>query len=96
MLADYPEDGLKNSADPDPEVDLTLSVYTTEDPEGGTVTLSLSGADEPAFKLTGTTAGIRTLELRELPDFEMPGDSNDDNVYEVTVVASDEVNTTDA
>ena len=32
------------------------------------------------------------LAFKDKPDFEMPGDSNRDNVYQVTVVASDGVN----
>ena len=31
----------------------------------------------------------QTLALKAKPDFEMPGDRNKDNIYEVTVVASD-------
>ena len=38
------------------------------------------------------TANFRTLEFREKADFENPGDSNGDNIYEVTVVASDGTN----
>ena len=91
MLADYPEDGSKGD-DAAETADLTLATYSATDPEGGAVSLTLSGADADIFKLTGTVAGTRTLEFKELPDYEMPGDSDDNNVYEVTVVASDEVN----
>ena len=66
--------------------------YTASDPEGGVVTLTLSGDDDDQFKLTGDTTVPRGLEFREKPDFENPGDMNGDNVYEVTVVASDGVN----
>ena len=34
----------------------------------------------------------KVLAFKDKPDFEMPGDSNRDNVYQVTVVASDGVN----
>ena len=34
----------------------------------------------------------KVLAFKDKPDFEMPGDSNGDNVYQVTVVASDGVN----
>ena len=62
--------------------------YTATDPEGGVVTLTLSGDDDDKFKLTSADA----LEFKENPDFENPGDMNRDNVYEVTVVASDGAN----
>ena len=41
------------------------------------------------FKLTGTTDNMRTLEFKEKADFENPADRDRDNIYEVTVVASD-------
>ena len=49
----------------------------------------MSGDDADQFKLTPPTAN--GLEFKEEPDFENPGDMNEDNVYEVTVVASDGV-----
>ena len=69
-----------------------VSDYGVDDPEGvdiGQGKWSLEGADAARFKLTGTTDNIRTLEFMEKADFEMPMDSNRDNIYEVTVVASD-------
>ena len=69
------------------------ATYTATDPEEGSVTLTLSGDDAGMFKLTGTVAGSRVLEFKAKPDFEMPGDRNTDNVYQVTVVASDGLNT---
>ena len=39
--------------------------------------------------LTMTATSLQTLSFKENPDFEMPGDRNSDNVYEVTVRASD-------
>ena len=81
------EDHAENAAD------LDIGTHTAEDPEGSNVTLSLSGDDEGKFELTGSTAGTRMLAFRESPDFEMPGDMNRDNIYEVTVVASDGANT---
>ena len=52
------------------------------------------GVDAGLFELTGEDAAdtpgtTRTLAFKENPDFEMPGDRNKDNVYEVTVRASD-------
>ena len=69
-----------------------VSTYMVTDPEGVQINAgkwSLSGDDAAKFKLTGTTADNRTLEFREKADFEMPGDKDKDNIYEVTVVASD-------
>ena len=47
-------------------------------------TWSLSGTDSGKFEID---SGALTFEAQ--PDFEMPGDANGDNVYEVTVVAAD-------
>ena len=73
-------------------IDLTVGTFTASDPEGGPVTLSLSGADASKFELTGTTAGTRVLAFIESPDFEAKADSDGNNVYEVTVEASDKRN----
>ena len=75
--------------------DAVVAYYGVDDPEGVDVNAgkwSLSGADADEFQLTGTTANFRTLEFKEKADFENPGDSNGDNIYEVTVVASDGTN----
>ena len=74
--------------------------YTATDPEGGSVTFTLSGDDAGKFKLNdpdgdGVVAAPmvrKVLEFKAKPDFEMPGDKNKDNVYQVTVVASDGLN----
>ena len=70
-----------------------VSIFTVTDPEGVVIKgdkWSLKGDDAALFKLTGTTAdNTATLGFREKADFENPGDRNGDNVYEVTVVASD-------
>ena len=66
------------------------------DPEGGTITFSLGGADKDLFKLDDLSpdavVGSKILALKEKPDFENPMDSNKDNVYEVTVQATDDAN----
>jgi hypothetical protein len=59
---------------------------TAADPEGSAVTFSLSGgADQAQFSITGAGA----LSFAAAPDFENPQDQNRDNVYEVTIRASD-------
>ena len=58
------------------------------------VTLSLTGEDKDVFEL-GTasvetdTMGNQSLTFKDTPDFENPTDTNKDNVYKVTVAASD-------
>ena len=62
------------------------------DPEGGDIAWTLSGADGALFELTGSgniSGGMRGLAFKAKPDFENPGDANEDNIYEVTVVATD-------
>ena len=86
MLADHLED----------EAILDLGTYTATDPEGGEITLTLSGSDMSKFELKDLDTpapGRKILALKEKPDFENPGDSNGDNIYEVTVEASDTVKT---
>ena len=76
---------------------LDIATYTATDPEGENVTLSLMGDDAGLFELAGDTLVTGTeandvsqiLSFKKSPDFEMPGDRNTDNVYEVTVRASD-------
>ena len=89
MVADHLEDN-------DP---LTIGTFTATDPEGGEVTLSLSeGADSGLFEFIELSptpaANSKMVAFKEKPDFENPGDSNGDNIYQVTVQASDTVNTT--
>ena len=72
-----------------------VATYTASDPESASVTMSLSGVDASKFELNdlaSPVAGSKVLAFKDNPDFEMPGDGNQDNVYQVTVVASDGVN----
>ena len=50
---------------------------------------TLSGADASKFSLSDETGAMSTLSFKEAPDYESPGDSGRDNVYEVTVVVTD-------
>ena len=59
--------------------------YAATDPDGSNVTWSLMGADRAKFQLSGS----RVLSFEAKPDYENPGDANRDNVYMVTVRASD-------
>ena len=72
--------------------------FTADDPEGGEVTLSLLGDDSDLFEfieLATPATNSKMVAFKEKPDFENPADSNTDNIYEVTVRASDSVNTKD-
>ena len=63
-----------------------LAKYTATDPEGGTVSSwRTSGTDGGDFVINEQGE----LRFRYTPDYERPADSNRDNVYEVTIRASD-------
>jgi hypothetical protein len=55
------------------------------DPDGDTLTYSLSGTDAALFAIS--TAG--KISFLAPPDFEKPADANHDNVYELQVTVSD-------
>ena len=68
--------------------DRVLASYTATDPEN-------PGASITRWSLTGHDAGDFTIDesgqltFRNVPDYERPADSGRDNMYEVTVRASD-------
>ena len=70
----------------------TSTVYTfrASDPQGGTITWTLEGTDASDFTITRDSSGRGQLSFNSSPDFENPVDSDPDNVYELTVVATDE------
>ena len=61
-----------------------LAEYTASDPEGQTVTWGLTGDDAGDFSMASGA-----LSFRAAPDYDAPADSDGDNVYDVTVEASD-------
>jgi hypothetical protein len=65
----------------------TGTVYqaTATDPDGNAATYSISGTDAARFTITAAGA----LSFVAPPDFEAPTDSDANNVYLVTLVASD-------
>ena len=63
-----------------------------EDADNDALTYSLSGTDAGLFTINATTGEVR---FTDAPDFEIPGDANRDNDYEIIVTASDGA-TTDA
>ena len=67
-----------------------LNTYTALDPEGVTdFAWSVSGTDASAFTISETPGPSGQLSFAQPPDFETPLDNGRDNVYNVTVEASD-------
>ena len=68
------------------------TVYTGSDVDmadpDADLTWTLSGDDASKFSIPDTGA-TRTLSFKANPDYESPGDSGGDNVYEVTLVVTD-------
>ncbi|NWG54323.1 MAG: PQQ-dependent sugar dehydrogenase [Hydrogenophilaceae bacterium] len=65
------------------------AVYTATatDADGDTITFSISGgADAGRFSINATSGA---LSFASPPDFEAPSDANGDNIYLVTIAASD-------
>ena len=58
---------------------------SASDPDGDTISLSVSGTDGASFSITN--AG--EVYFIETPDYEAPIDADSDNRYEVTITASD-------
>ena len=87
---------IDTNLDTDAAVSLEPATYYATDPEGGTITWSLAGDDagrfvidtNPATEDVESTGPSGTLRFSSGPDWEARSDENDDNVYEVTIVAS--------
>ena len=71
----------------DTPADSGDNTYEAADPEGATVTYSLSGDDGGEFTIAAD--GTLTFMSMPGPDYENPGDADWNNRYEVTVEASD-------
>ena len=67
-----------------------VAVFGFSDSEGNDVTWSLSGTDRGDFTVTKTSTGAGQLAFGRSADFESPADSGGNNVYNVTVVATDD------
>ena len=63
----------------------SVANYTAADPEGATVSWILSGADSDDFSISAGGA----LSFNSSPDFETPADADTDNIYQMTVEATD-------
>ena len=68
----------------------TRNEYLFEEPDhlDSIADWQLEGDDKDAFSLSGRFEP-RYIQFKEAPDFENPTDANSDNVYEVTLVATD-------
>ena len=65
----------------------SVGTFVGVDPEGATLTYFLTGTDADLFSIDGQTGEVSFISA---PDSENPLDSNGDNNYEITVVASDD------
>ena len=68
-----------------------IFTFRARDPQGRPIGWSLTGADASNFTISGGA-----LTFNGSPDFEVPADDNGDNVYELTVVVTDEQGLTDS
>ena len=69
-----------------------IAAYRAPDAEGDSPVYSLSGTDAALFTIDADTGEVSFMAA---PDFEAPGDDDRDNVYDITVTASDGTNQTD-
>ena len=77
----------------------TDAFYTVlaSDPDGNPITYTMSGGSDVArFAIGPNSLNVNARDLRFIaaPDFEFPVDANGDNVYELTITASDGVSST--
>ena len=72
--------------------DVQAAIYIATDidasDDAADLKWTLSGADASKFSITDTGA-TRTLAFKANPNYESPGDSGGNNVYEVTLVVTD-------
>ena len=66
-----------------------VTTVEVEDVDGDAITFSISGTDAALFTIDAATGLIAFIEA---PDFENPADAGADNVYNITVTASDGIN----
>ncbi|QNP29942.1 cadherin domain-containing protein [Cylindrospermopsis curvispora] len=62
------------------------TVLATDPDAGATLTYSLLGTDAPLFNINSSTGAVT---FKTAPNFEVPGDGGGNNIYDITVSASD-------
>ena len=67
------------------ENQTAVMMVTSSDVDGDALTYSLSGDDAALFTIDAS--GV--VAFADAPNFEAPADANDDNIYDVSVTASD-------
>ena len=86
--------------DPDATTWDYVAMYRAQGGESASAVWTLNGADAGAFTITAngangmadTTGANAVLTFNAAPNYEMATDADGDNVYEVTVMASDGTN----
>ena len=78
-----------DSIDYDENGEGEVAAYEAFDPETGSITWSWDGDDKDQF----LPSSNGSLNFKTPPDHEAPTDKDGDNVYQVTVQASDGTNT---
>ena len=68
---------------------VAVGSYAATNPQNGTIAWGKSGGDSDDFSISNTAE----LTFISPPNFERPGDLNTDNVYHITVEASDGTDT---
>ena len=79
-----------NALSVDENYDGTLATFSASDPEGEaglTYEWSVGGTDRLDFAVTG---GGGVLSFAAIPDYELPADSGRNNVYDITVQATEQ------
>ena len=66
-------------------IDTTLTTITASDEDGDTLAYSLTGDDSSLLSIDSSG----NVSFKASPDFEVPADSNEDNIYSFAVVAND-------
>ena len=84
------EDYTVLKADENTATTEVIETYEASDVDAGSVlTWSLEGNDRLAFTITKNAQGHGELRFANVPNYEMPADSDTDNTYEVTVKITD-------
>ena len=63
-----------------------VATFQASDADGDVISYSINGQDAGAFSIGGQSG---VLVFRDSPDFENPADEDQDNLYQLSVVASD-------